>query len=459
VKLLTKKIPTLLGLLLLGVVLGGIGWIFSRQQKITENTEIVPTRVRITNQAENKFSVSWITTKETVGWVEYGTASNEMKQIAMDDRDSGTVKNEYLTHHVTIAQLQPETEYFFRIISGKEKTIFENEGLPYAVTTGPIIATTPKAETFYGTVTAPAGEVVVGSLVYVTLPEAEMASTLVKDDGSYTITLSTIRASGGETYAEYDYSASVASLLIDNGKLQSEASVSLVNAMPVPLITLGENADFRGQGNEPSLAQENTATEAAVLVVDPYEDYEYEEYEEEEELELPPTLTPTPSPSSRAVTQTTATAAIVNPAVEGEVIFTNQPEFRGTGTKGLTLSIAVNSARSYSDTIVVENDGTWSWSPPGELAEGNHKITVSYISAGVSKTVQRNFVIATNSGTGGGLQPAFVASGAASIKPSPREVMPATASGVPTTGVITPTLLTVSLGFVMMALGVLLVVF
>jgi hypothetical protein len=154
---------------------------------------------------------------------------------------------------------------------------------------------------------------------------------------------------------------------------------------------------------------------------------------------------------------------LLNPKEEGETLKTLRPEFRGAGPKGITLSIALAGQKAVSDTVVVETDGTWNWAPVIDLKTGKQTITISYVnSAGSNQKLTRGFTI-SNSTTG--LDPAFVSSPSASTKASPtatnnatasatpREVMPDTDGGVPTTGVIENTLLTAGLGIVIMVIG------
>jgi hypothetical protein len=241
--LLTRRFPTILGLLLLiGAIVGGFYYFQGRGSQTA--TEIVPSKVRITNISDNKFSVSWVTSVATPGSIEYGVVGEKLISPAKDERDTVS-QGKYLTHHITVESLQPSTQYAFRILSGETPTRFDNNGSPYTTTTGPVIGATPTSQNFYGNVQLTSKQGADGAIVYLTLPEGSTASTLVRESGNYAFTLSTIRSSDLRSFIKFDPSATIASLTIESGTKQSIAAVSLANSAPVPTITLGENKIFK----------------------------------------------------------------------------------------------------------------------------------------------------------------------------------------------------------------------
>ena len=453
--LLTRRFPTIVGLFLLIFAIAGGAW-FLHSRQVATNPEFAPQKVRISNIADNKFSISWVTTGKTTGEVVYGKVGDAIATVAHDERD-GSNSSQYMTHQVTIAGLQPTTQYAFRLVSNGSR--YDNNGSPYTVTTGSTIATTPVAKSFYGTVQEPGGGSVTDAIAYLALPGAEVASVLVHAPGSYTIPISTVRTAALDAYISYDPAATVATLTIETGLKTSTATVSLTNATPVPTITMGENPDFRAQGQTPAVAEVQPAVGTpATASASPQTPGIFN---------VQP-LGSTP-PTSYSVT-------LSNPATDGETLATTQPQFRGTGPSAAVLSITVHSVTPYSGTVTVAADGTWAWTPPAGLAAGSHTITINYIDAqGVAQVLERTFTVSKVEAAAG--DPAFVASSSAgttnslvtSPKPtstpiiqstaSGRVAMPATGSGVPVTGIIEPTVLTGVIGFAIMVAGSLLLAF
>lgn len=469
--LLTKKIPTILGLaLLLAGVAGGV--MYLRANQIAPNASIVPEKVRITNVSDNKFSVSWISQSPTIGLIEYGVVGESLTNKAYDDRDSPEEQNSYLTHHITVSSLQPNTQYAFRILTGDSLTRFDNNGSPYSTTTGPSIASTPPSSNFYGNVVLPSSQAASGAIVYLTLPEGTTASSLVPDSGNYAFTLSTIRSSDLRSYVNFDPSATIANVVVESGELQATSDVSLVNSAPVPTITLGQNIDYLNAFQTPVVAEVT------------------QEEEETEEIGLPePSIVPeTPSilnvepiVSENQINQIgTGSVVILNPKEAGETLMTLRPEFRGTGIAGLVMAIAITGQKAISDSVEVEDDGTWSWSPVIDLREGKQTVTLTYNNAsGVTQKVSREFNVSMSPT---GLDPAFVASPSAStptstpipqpsatavaspsasvvasVSATPRTTMPDTEEGVPVSGVIDKTLWGSAMGILLLLAGIILV--
>ncbi len=429
--LLSRRIPTIVGMALVVAIVVGLFYYF--QKKNTQvSGENIPTKVRITNLGDNKFSVSWVTNSEIEGAIEYAPVGEKLSQKARDDRDGGGA-GKYLTHHVTIDELQPSTQYAFRILSGENASRFDNNGSPYIATTGPVIGKTPPSHNLYGNVILPTKQNATGAIVYLTIPGGGVASTLVHESGNYAITLSTIRSSDGRAYVNYDPSATIVGVVVEAGKTQASSSITLANSTPVPTITLGQNIDFLTPGETPTVA-EIIPEKPAIYNVEPLS-------------------------GSQINAVTTATVTLLNPKEIGETLYTLRPEFRGTGPVGLTLSIALKGQKAISDTATIGSDGTWSWAPVIDLKTGKQTVTVSYLgSAGTTQKIEREFTVAASTT---GLDPAFVSSPSGSTKasatpvpsPSSRSVIPATESGVPVTGVIENTLLTGALGVVIIIVG------
>jgi|SaaInlStandDraft_5_1057022.scaffolds.fasta_scaffold09060_3 hypothetical protein len=431
---LTRRLPTILGLLILvGIGWGLWGYIQNSRPIISES--IRPQKVRVTNVADNKFSVSWITSEMSMGKIEYGGEGEKLSLVAGDDR--GGVSELHTVHHVTIRDLQPNTSYTFRVISGQTGAKFDNNGSPYSVTTGKVIGATPVAKSFYGTVKDVGAD---GAIVYIALPNAEPVSTIVTTSGSYSIPVSTIRSGDGKSYVNYNEQTTVASVSVEDGNQSAVATILMSGVTPVPTITMGQDYDFRNNvAIEPEVAQVEPGTTPepiSILNVEPLQ---------------------VASVGSAEIT-------ILNPGIDGEELATTLPEFRGLAPAGEDLSITLYAKVNYSDTALTDMDGTWEWTPPEELTDGQHEIMVSYIdSEGYEQKSSRSFFVSGSLAQSG--DPAFESTPSSGVYASPspstmatesaRVSNPSTESGVPVSGIIDHTLLTGALGIVIMVLGAL----
>ena len=437
-----KRIPTIIGLLILIIGIAVSVFLISRGTRwFTRATpETTPKQVKFTNITDNTFSVSWITDETTSGFIKYGTTT-KLDQVARDDRDEqASQTGSFITHHVTLQNLNPATTYQFQIGSGR--ATHDNNGQNHQVVTASTLTTSaPLSDIAHGTVNNQAGSPAEGAIVYLSLPGATSQSALVKASGYWVIPLNLARSEDLSSYAQYDKQATIEEILVQAGSQGTATAVATTkNDSPVPTITLGESHDFRTAAL-PSEEETEEATGSSGFTF--------------EELESPSLATPSPTE-----------VTITNPSDEEE-ISTQKPEIQGTGPAGEVLEIIIESPQTYTDTIVVDADGNWDWTPPANLESGEHTITITYEDEeGQEQTLSQTFVIlaagdsdlpsltATPSGTATpSPTPSPAVSPSPSATPDGRVSMPSTEEGVPDSGYLTPTFLVFIMGLVLIAFG------
>lgn len=453
-----RRIPTLIGLFILiaGLVAGvvlirqGPTWLLRAGPQLT------PQQVKVTNVSDDSFTVSWTTDAETPGFVKCGTGP-DLTLTVVDDRDqlSGTTDS-FSNHHVTLKNLNPSTDYFFKVGSGGQ--LFDNNGQPYQVKTGPAIQSpTPANDVAYGTIISQDSSSVSGVIVYLALANTTPLSTLTKSSGSWVIPLNLARSTDLASYATYDREASIEEIFIQGGQLGTATAVTTTkNDSPVPAITLGQSFDFRKIVTTGQLESEPTsqpASESAEEATDEGQATSSASRFNLQEATSSPTL---------------VELAIINPE-QGESLNNLKPEFLGTGPTGKVLRITVQSPGTYSGTIVVDAQGDWQWTPPADLEPGEHTVTINYTDENDQEhTASRTFTVLA---AGESELPAFTAtpSGEATLSPTPttsptvtpttpptstRAAMPSTDEGVPTPGILIPTFLIFIMGLVLTSLGI-----
>jgi len=464
--LISKRIPTILGLLLLVAGLGAGLYLVGRATIVPKaSAGEDPEEIKITNLTENQLTVSWTTDLDTSGFVKMGSNPSDLDMTAADDRDqlTGSV-GLFTTHHVTIKELRPDTDYYFKIGSGSKEILFgDSAGRAYSIKTPSVLGTPPPSDTVYGKILKSDNSPGEGSIVYLTLPGATAVSALAKTDGNWALPLSTSRTEDLSAYVEYDRQATTITMFVQAGSAGTSQAVTVTaNDAPVPNISLGQTYDFRNERPEDQLEEVVDGGELPpgadlgngnILNV-PVDDTEVEvDFDDKEKF----SFGDIGSSSKTKPDESTFELEILNPEDEGEEIASTKPEIFGTSPKNVTLTITVESPTTYSDTISVDDDGLWEWTPPDNLEPGEHTVTVSYEDEqGVLQKIARNFVVKA-AAAGGSDLPSFEATPAASqpggqatpsATPSapPRVTQPATDSGVPVAGILTPTLLMVILG-------------
>jgi hypothetical protein len=291
-----------------------------------------------------------------------------------------------------------------------------------------------------------------GAIVYLSLANANPASTLTKSSGSWVIPLNLVRSADLSSWAAYDKEASIEETFVQAGSLGTATVVATTkNDSPMPKIILGQNFDFRQVAEEkpqptPTQTQTPEATGASKFAIEP-------------------------TATSSATATSAGKLTIINPE-PGEEINTPKPEFLGTGPAGGTLTITIQSPATYSGTVKVDSKGNWKWTPPSNLEPGQHTITAKYIDQnGKEQKISHTFVVLA---AGTSELPAMTATPSASATPSVtptpttkiaspsptptstisgRVSIPSTEGGVPTSGYWTPTFFVFIMGISLIFLG------
>lgn len=401
-----NTIPTIFGIILLAIGLV-IGVVLVQNQQIFKSGasgDAAPKDIRITNVTDESFTVSWVTEKETGGFIKWGENTNLGKTFG------GGGIADVLTHSVTITSLKPLTNYFFTINSGGED--YDNNGSPWQIQTGPTLSKNPSTTLLSGSLIDENSTPIKDALIYVSISGAQPLSTQTSSTGAWVIPVSEIRTEKLDNIFVVSDMTPI-TIFANFGPFGVSTAQSIVkNSKPAPAMTLGKVHDFRNIENSST----GDVSEASV------------------------TLPETQSQTSGFDTSPVSASAgpTLNVTLEsisqGEVITTTDPEFFGKGPKGTLVTVTVES-EVVTEKLAIKNDGTWSWSPPANLEPGPHKITISWKDAkGITRTLVRNFIVSAAEG------PAFESTPSASLSPSP-SLLPSSTPKASTLPSLSPTTL------------------
>jgi hypothetical protein len=463
-RLLKVRIPTILGLglLLVGVGAGiflvgeGTGGFLPRASE-----DSAPKQVRITNVSDTSFTVSFITDLPAPGYLRYGTTQNQFNTQVADDRDQLTnTSGNFTTHHITVRGLQPAAQYYFRLGTGSRQ-LFDNNGQPFAVRTARKPDAQPEAKTAYGNVQNEVGNPAANALVYLSVPGGSPLSSLVKDNGSWAVTLSQLRTTDLSALKVLDPNESVRIQVLGAKRTETLEVTVLASALaPTETLMFGKTPT----GSSGASTSSVTPSPAPDPLASPTTD----------------TTTATPPPTSGSTgagfgtlfsetegSQVNTATPVLIELQDNEVVNTTQPEFVGKAPANSYLQIEVHSEQVYNGVVQTDAQGNWNWSPPGNLEPGQHTVTLTYTDdQGVQQKINRTFLVQANTSL-----PSFVSTPSASLEPtpeptiepspipsptptpSPRVVPIATSSAQPVSGTFETTMLLVGTGVLFFAVG------
>ena len=358
-----KRIPTLLGMLLIIVGIGLTSFLVDKGIILTGHASPTtnPQNVRITNITDNSFTVSYNTDAQVIGSLTYGKDQN-LGQTALDDRDQQTESLvNHKIHSITVRNLSSATKYFFSITSGQDK--FLNNGVPFETVTGVNVANPPSEQKpIVGKVVMPDGNTPSEGIIYITTDNSQVISSLLRGDGTYLIPLNSVRGQDLASYLDFSTVKSLKMLIFGDG-LSSNVSLSINQINPVPTVTLSQNYDF-ATGTEPvasSSAQENAAESF-----------------------------PSPKPNGNVSSKT---PEILTPQ-ENQSFSDQQPLFKGTAQPNETVSIVIHSNEQIKTQVTTDANGNWSFRPTSALSPGEHTISITSPDAsGILRTITQTFTI------------------------------------------------------------------
>src|SRR3989344_8406201 len=123
----SKRIPTLLGILLIAIGIGITTYLVKSGVILTIKADPTDTaqNIRISNVTDKSFTVSFTTEALVIGSINFGKDKN-LGQTALDDRDQGVLK-EHKIHYVSVKNLDSSTNYYFSITSGSKEFLQKDE--------------------------------------------------------------------------------------------------------------------------------------------------------------------------------------------------------------------------------------------------------------------------------------------------------------------------------------------
>ncbi len=164
--------------------------------------------IKVTNLTDTGFTVVWLSKEKEKGSVNYGTSKSNLNNTARDTRDGLVSQGEYYVHNIDVSKLQPETTYYYEVLSGKNT--YDNSGAKYSIDSFATLSSPPAFKSIKGKFSSmPShGEgILIASIEDAdetgTLGKSLPISSVIGDAGLFTLTVSNSWSTDGTKYFEY----------------------------------------------------------------------------------------------------------------------------------------------------------------------------------------------------------------------------------------------------------------
>lgn len=180
---------TLIFLLL--IPLGYFGFQVVNDFRSGANTEFPPKNIQVFNQVSNAVDIAWNTDGISEGYVMYGPSEVDLTLEARDVRGGDYTG---LSHLVTIGGLEPNTTYYYKIISGIAESAVQSFVTSKVVSSEPV--------SLFGTADLSNADNIIRAFLIEKGSGSEASSTklgtVVLDNGSWTMDAGNLRTSSGD---------------------------------------------------------------------------------------------------------------------------------------------------------------------------------------------------------------------------------------------------------------------
>ncbi len=416
-----RKIPTLIGILLIIAIMMGIGFVFESLSKgqTRASSSIEPNKVTVTNVSDTGFTLVWQTEDLTSGTINV-TGSNGKKYSGFDERDTTGKLGKYTTHSISVRSLTPQTNYDVTILSNGKRYPIDKKN--YQVTTfSTLSATPPTIDPAYGKVVMTDGTAADGAILFLTLQDGQTLSTLVRSSGSWIVPFTAVRTSDGSGYIPISERMSE-TILVEKAGVSSQVLTDSLNDAPVPDIVLGQTFDFRNRDAK----KPTTSTIAKV----------------------PATTTKTAVLGAETSTNTIGAISLTSP-VDGASVSTTRPQITGFGIAGKKVTITLGSVNPSVGSTTVLSDRSWKYTPVNSLSYGKQSVTITTVDTKGKPIIITHTFTVLKSGTqvlGDATPSAIIETPTPTVDPTATDAATLAAEPMPTSGSLLPTILLLILG-------------
>ncbi len=426
-----KKIPVVLAVFLIVLMVFLTNIIFTQKPKNLkiQADENLLKKIEITNISYNSASILYRTKDKTVSSILYSTDPQKIESVAYDDRDMDKEQKQYFNHYVTLKNLKDNTKYYFYIVYDK-KIIKKNNLQAFDFSTKLKLNSLNNLKPVFGKVIKKTTNPLVDGLITLKIDDSNILSTRTKETGEWLIPLYYLTKNNtNEFFIPKDNSLALIEILDEDGGLSTiKADFSSISPIKEQIV-VGENYDLRIKVEDKVLGEKTKDIMSEEVLL--------EDGQKNEPLNK-------------------SAVKIILPK-ENASLQTRKPLFKGTSYPGSKNKIIINKNDKKTNMEIVnyemysDNKGNWSYSPFFDLNPDNYTFII-FTKDENNKAIklERNFTVSKS-----GESVLGSATGSAVISPtriiSPTKIIKP--SGPPATGANMTVISTLSVAFMIMGIG------
>ena len=345
-----KKIPIPVTIVVVLLLIYFLTKFFSSTSIPSRASKKIVKKLSVVSPSQNQVGIFWQTDEKETGWLIFGQNKKALNNVALDERDLQSKRNLFYNHLVFLKNLQPDTRYFYKIVSNNQ-LIGEKDGTAFSFLTPSNLTLSSNLNPAYGKVIRENGAALENAIVILSFDKAYSLVALSKTTGEWLLPLNLILNKSRLNVQTVNQEDKLLIEILADDKKKTQITADLASISPLPqTVIIGKNYTF--------LSREEVLSASAV---------------NKNQINKIDILFPK----------------------ESAVIPGDKPLIKGTAIPGNEVQISIDLTKNFSFKTTANQEGVWSIVLSEQLSPGTHTLKVNSKDEN-EKNVQliRNFVIA-----------------------------------------------------------------
>ena len=302
------------------------------------------------NPLPNQVGIFWQTDEKETGWVIFGQNEGSLDKVALDEREIQDKRNLLYNHITFLKNLQPDSRYFYKIVSNNQLVEAEAGGA-FTFSTPSSLSPVASLNPAYGKIIKENGEPEENAIVFLLVDQAYSLLTLTKSTGEWLIPLNTLLNKSTLKIQTVGAEDKLLIEILSDDKKRTQITTRYSSVSPLPqTVIMGKDYDFLQEDNILSAQAVNKGRASKIDILFPK---------------------------------------------DSAVIPGGKPIIKGTAIPGAVVEVSIDSAKSYKFKADADKDGVWSVVLTEELSVGTHTLKITTKDEkGKNVELTRKFMIA-----------------------------------------------------------------